>query len=160
MMNENKAINDKMVFVVNNQQSPQDSDLLHLEWAVISQLDGQKSVGQIAENLALNAGEIQEIFRKLLKANLLVLVNRDAEDDYVPQEFFKQLNHDMTYMMGPVAGIILEDVLGMMNVNKEKLSKESLPSLIDLLTIQIDDPVKQIEFQKKVYPRIKSMFFQ
>jgi hypothetical protein len=159
-MQENKSINEKMVFVVNNQQTPENSDLLHLEWAVISQLDGQKTVGQIADNLALNTAEIQEILKKLMDANLLIQVDSNSEDDLIPGEFFKHLSHDMTYLLGPVASIVLEDVLEMMHMNKEKMSKSLLPSLIDLISNQIDDPVKQIEFQKRIYSKVKPIIFQ
>jgi hypothetical protein len=159
-MAENKVVEEKMVFVVNNQESLENSDLLHLEWAVISQLDGKKTVGQIADNLALNTAEIQEIFDKLIDANLLVQVDGSFENDLIPIDFFKQLSHEMTYLLGPVASIVLEDVVELMHINKENMSKSLLPSLIDLITNQIDDPVKQVEFQKRIYPKVKPLIFQ
>lgn len=153
-------IENNMIFVLSNERSPEDADLLHLEWAVVSQLDGQKTVGQIAENLALSRTEIEEIFRKLSSQNLLVLVNRSGEDSLVSPEFFKILNHEMTLLLGPVAGIILEDVLEMMRVNRDNFEVRNLPVLIELLTNQIDDPVKQVEFQKNIYNRVRVYLFK
>lgn len=153
-------IENNMIFVLSNERSPEDADLLHLEWAVVSQLDGQKTVGQIAENLALSRTEIEEIFRKLSSQNLLVLVNRSGEDSLVSPEFFKILNHEMTLMLGPVAGIILEDVLEMMRMNRDNFEVQNLPVLIELLTNQIDDPVKQVEFQKNIYNRVRVYLFK
>jgi len=149
-----------MVFVLNNQRSPEEAKLLHLEWAVVSQLDGQKTVGQIAENLTLSRTEIEEIFRKLSSQNLLVLVNRSGEDSLVSAEFFKIVNHEMTLLLGPVAGIILEDVLELMRMDRENFTVQNLPILIELLTNQIDDPVKQIEFQKNIYSRVRIYLFK
>ncbi|OGB69930.1 MAG: hypothetical protein A2Y94_08745 [Caldithrix sp. RBG_13_44_9] len=153
-------IENNMIFVLSNERSPEDADLLHLEWAVVSQLDGQKTVGQIAENLALSRTEIEEIFRKLSSQNLLVLVNRSGRDSLVSPEFFKILNHEMTLLLGPVAGIILEDVLEMMRMNRDNFEVQNLPVLIELLTNQIDDPVKQVEFQKNIYNRVRVYLFK
>ncbi|MCK5453579.1 MAG: hypothetical protein KAJ16_04415 [Calditrichia bacterium] len=150
-----KKIDERMIFVVNNEKTAEDSDLLHLEWAVVSQLDGRKTVRQIAENLALNPAEVEEIFKKLVSDDLLVLVNKPEENIIVPSEFIKLVNHEMTHLLGPVASVIIEDVMDMMRLNKENIDRRNLPNLIDLLTNQIDDPVKQIEFQKNIYPQIK-----
>jgi len=152
-------INEQMVFSLKKDRSPQEVKLLQLEWAVITQLDGEKSVGQIAENLALNGKEIREIFKKLNQENLLELVDRSNEDQTIPLEFFDKLNHEMTYLLGPVAGIVVNDVLDVMRKDRNNFEKKYLASLIDLLTNQIDDPIKQIEFQKSIYKSVKSYLF-
>jgi hypothetical protein len=152
-------INEAMVFSLRKDRSPQEVKLLQLEWAVITQLDGDKSVGQIAENLALNGKEIREIFKKLNQENLLELVERSDEDQTVPPEFFGKLNHEMTYLLGPVAGIVMNDVLDVMRKDKNNFEKKYLASLVDMLTCQIDDPIKQIDFQKSIYKAVKSYLF-
>jgi hypothetical protein len=155
-----EKIEPKMVFVINPDQSTNTTDFLHLELAVMSQLDGQKTVSQIADNLALNPNEVEEIFKKLVSAQILRLVNNSGEDHYLPQDFFKVLSYEMTFLVGPVAGVILEDVLEIMRMGRENFEKRYLPVLIDLLTNQIDDPVKQIEFQRNIYPKIKNYMFK
>lgn len=154
-----KEIDEKMVFTLNSQRSPQKVKLLHLEWAVITQLDGEKTVGQIAVKLALNREEIQEIFKKLIDEELLELVNRSDGNRYVPIDFFDNIAHEMTLLLGPVAGIVLQDVLENMRKNREHFEKNQLPALVDLLTNQIDDPMKQKVFQKRIYPKIRSYIF-
>jgi hypothetical protein len=155
-----EKLENNMIFVLSKDRSPEEANLLHLEWAVVSQLDGQKTVGQIAENLALSRNEIEEIFHKLNSQNLLVLVNRSGEDSLVSPEFFKILSHEMTLLLGPVAGIIIEDVLEMIRMSRENFEIQNLPVLIELLTNQIDDPVKQIEFQKNIYNRVRVYLFK
>ncbi len=155
-----EKIDNNMIFMLNHERSPEEADLLHLEWAVISQLDGQKTVGQIADNLALSQTEVEDIFRKLSMQNLVTLVTRGGEDSLVSPEFFKILSHEMTLLLGPVASIILDDVLEMMHSNRENFPIRNLPILIELLAIQIDDPVKQIEFQRNIYPKIRKYLFK
>ena len=62
----------------------------------------------------------------------------------------------MTLLLGPVAGLILDDVFELLRTNKDNIKKNQLPILLDLLSNQITDPVKQIEFQKKAYPILKA----
>ena len=155
----NEPIEDSMIFTLNQERTPEDANLMHLDWAVVSQLDGKKTVRQIADNLSLNTREIEEIFKKLVAAELLIPVSKSNENNYLPSDFFKSLIHEMTLLLGPVAGIILEDVLKMMHHNRDNFERYKLPVFIDLLTNQIDDPVKQIEFQKRIYSISKAYLF-
>ena len=55
--NHRLEIRDDMVFKVNSQKSPSSVKLRSLEWAIMTQLNGEKSVAQISEILALNPVE-------------------------------------------------------------------------------------------------------
>jgi hypothetical protein len=153
-------INEEMIFTLKKDRSPQEVKLLQLEWAVVTQLDGEKTVGQIAENLALNSKEINEILERLGQEDLLDLVENSDEDQTIPNEFFTKLNHEMTFLLGPVASIVINDVLETMRKDKNNFEKKYLPSLVDMLTNQIDDPIKQIEFQKNIYKSFKTYLFR
>ncbi|MBN2366743.1 MAG: hypothetical protein EH225_12580 [Calditrichaeota bacterium] len=150
-----EKIDPQMIFVLNPRQSPEKNNLLHLEWAVVSQVDGQKTVAQIAEDLALNERETEEIFRKLASDQILILLNSSEEERKIPADFFQTLNHEITLVLGPVAGIVLEDVLTMMRMSADNFEKRYLASLIEILTNQIDDQIKQVEFQKNIYSKAR-----
>lgn len=150
-----EKIDPQMIFVLNSRQSPEKNNLLHLEWAVVSQVDGQKTVAQIAEDLALNERETEEIFRKLASDQILILLNSSEEERKIPADFFQTLNHEITLVLGPVAGIVLEDVLTMMRMSADNFEKRYLASLIEILTNQIDDQIKQVEFQKNIYSKAR-----
>ena len=153
-------INEEMIFALKKDRSPQEVKLLQLEWAVVTQLDGEKTVGQIAENLALNSKEIHEILERLSQEDLLELVENTDEDQTIPNDFFTKLKHEMTFLLGPVASIVINDVLETMRKDKNNFEKKYLPSLIEMLTNQIDDPIKQIEFQKNIYKSFKTYLFR
>jgi len=148
-------INDKMIFRLSSRRSPREVKLLHLEWAVVTQLDGEKSVGEIASALTLSENEVQEIFKNLIKEHLLELVSVSESTIYVPEELFDDLERELTVLVGPVAGILLEDTLREMKKDRAKFEKTSLPVIIDLLSNQISDEEKQLEFQKNILKKIK-----
>ncbi len=148
-------IAENMVFRLSSQRSPQQVKLLHLEWAVVTQLDGEKTVGQISDILALSKTEMQDIFKNLLKEGLLELVSVSPDNLYLQPGLFVEIEYELTTLMGPVAGVLIEEVLQSMRKSRDQFEKNALASLIDLLSSHINDAEKQIEFQRNIYPKIK-----
>jgi len=157
-MNQNE-INENMVFRLSRRRSPREVKLLHLEWAVVTQLDGEKTVGQIADILALNKDETENIFHNLLKEGLLELVTVSEENQFVPPELFDDVEYELTSLIGPIAGILIDDVLKEMRKERDQFDRASLPILIDLLSSQISNREKQLQFQKNILGKIKSYVF-
>ncbi len=148
-------IRENQVFRLSHRRSPKEVKLLNLEWAVITQLDGEKTVKQISEILALSDSETGEIFNKLYEEGLLDFVSKSTKEVYVSSELFKELKHELTLLVGPVADIIVNDVLKQMRRTSREFEKEKLPILIDLLANQIGDGYKKIVFQKNIYSKVR-----
>lgn len=148
-------ITENMVFRLSSQRSPQQVKLLHLEWAVVTQLDGEKTVGEISDILALSKTEMKDIFKNLLKEGLLELVSVSPDNLYLQPGLFVEIEYELTTLMGPVASVLIEEVLQSMRKSRDQFEKNALASLIDLLSSHINDAEKQIEFQRNIYPKIK-----
>ncbi len=148
-------IKNNMVFRLSNRRSPKEVKLLHLEWAVVTQLNGDRTVGEIADVLALSPEETHEIFQKLHKEGLLELVAYQNEEQNLPPEVFKEIQQELTLVLGPIASILLEDTINRMGKTHETFEKKYLPVLIDLLSNQINDFSKQIKFQKSIFEKLK-----
>ncbi len=148
-------ISEYMVFRLSSSRSPKEVKLLHLEWAVVTQLDGEKSVGEIAGILSLSKSEAKEIFSNLTNEGLLDLVNLSRSEHYLPAEIFDNIEYELTLVMGPVASILLEDVLQEMGKTRDKFDRASLGIMIDFLTNHISNPDKQYQFQKNILSKIK-----
>ncbi len=155
-----ERINENRVFRLNSRRSPKEVKLLNLEWAVITQLDGEKSVGQISEILALNSLESQEIFKKLLQEGLLEEVKTSAVQAFLPPETVDELEYELKLLIGPVASIIMKDVLGNLRTDPGKIPVMNLPLFIDLLSSQITDKTKRILYQENTYPILQTYIFK
>ncbi|GAB4369430.1 MAG: hypothetical protein Kow0042_11160 [Calditrichia bacterium] len=129
--------------------------MLHLEWAVVTQLDGEKTVAEIADILALSEEESQQIFSKLFEEGLLELVTISPDYLFISSEVLDEIEYELKVLLGPIASILFEDVLNELGKSRDKFDKMSLPILVDLLTTQISDPRKQEEFQKVSLNKIK-----
>ena len=150
-----QQVNENMVFRLSSRRSPKEVKLLHLEWAVVTQLDGEKSVGNIANILALSQVEARDIFSRLVAEGLLELVTTSPADAHLPPEVFDDIEHELTLLMGPVACILIDDVLQEIGKVREKVEKPVLPLILDFLTNHIPDAAKQLEFQKNILTKTK-----
>jgi hypothetical protein len=158
MNKDEKDIEENIVFRPGSKRSPQEVKLRHLEWAVLTQLDGVKTVGQIGSILSLNNGEIQEIFRNLLREELLEFVKISEDKAYVSSDVFAGIEYNLKLCVGPMAFYLMEEILQEMKQVREEFERSRLPVLIDLLSIEIDDPEKRLDFQRRIWPVIKPYF--
>ncbi len=150
-------ISDDMVFRLSDRKSPKDVKLRNIEWAVIIQLDGEKTVEQIAEILALSPIEVEDIFSNLLREGLLELVTVSAKKQIVGADVFQDIQQTLRSYVGPIADFLLEDALDKMNKKEQNFDSTSLPTLIELLSIKIDDPEKQLEFQTEIFEKYRDL---
>ena len=154
-----QQIEENMIFRLNDQRSPKDVKLLHLEWAVITQLDGEKSVGDIADSLALNQQETKEIFQKLWKVGLLEYSSSNNKNLYVSEGIINDLEFELTVLLGPISNILIDDTFKILKRKRRNLEKQNLPIFIDLLTNQISESEKKLIFQKNLLTKISSYIF-
>jgi tagatose-1,6-bisphosphate aldolase len=154
-LNNPAQIHEEMVFKLNNQRSPSDVQLKSLEWAIVTQLNGEKTVAQIGEILSLSPEENRVMFARLMREGLLELVQAPEEDIHAPAEILEELEYQFTYYLGPVASIILDDILTGLKRTRENLEKKQLPLLIEFLSLEISDEDKKHGFQKQMLKKIK-----
>lgn len=152
-----EEIQPDMIFKLSNRRSAQEVKLRSLEWAVVTQIDGEKTVGQIAEILSLTPHEMREIFSRLIHERLLDLVGMPQDIAYIPKKILDDIQNQLMYFLGPVSEIVVEEVLDELNSTKSKFRKKKLPLLIELLSVEISNPKKRYEFQKRMLERMKEL---
>ena len=148
-------INENMVFNISKGKSPEEANLKSLEWAVVTQLNGKRTVGQIGEILALDQIELQRIFKSLLDKDLLELTTIQEKKKSVPIEYINSLETLYTFFIGPMAKIIIEDTLTEINLSRRDISYKELPYIIELLCLEISSEKKRFEFQKEILDKLQ-----
>ena len=149
---------DDMVFRLSRKRSPQEVKLKALEWAVVTQLNGEKTVEQICEILALSEQEKQEIFSHLMQEGLLEIVGKTDQPSYIDTAILDEIEFQLKLHVGPVASVIIDDVLLELKRNRQNLEKKHLPVLVELLALEISNPEKRYQFQKKSLETIIKLF--
>ncbi len=158
--NHRLEIRDDMVFKVNSQKSPSSVKLRSLEWAIMTQLNGEKSVAQISEILALNPVETRAMFNRLVQEGLLELIGSPNENPFVPVTVLEDLEYQLKIYVGPIASIILDDLLTELKRSRENLETGQLPMLVELISYEISNEEKRHEFQKQMLHKIKGLINQ
>lgn len=147
-----------MIFKLSNKRSPQEVNLKSLEWAVVTQLNGEKTMGQIGEILALSHNELEQIFAKLTGEGLLEYVRSASPDESPSPAFINKLERQFKFYVGPVADIILNDTLNELKTSRQFVEKRQIPFLVELLSLQISNEKRRFQFQKDMLNDIKEIF--
>jgi hypothetical protein len=156
---DNKFIpNDNAVFALSKSKSPSEVTLRSAEWAVITQIDGHKTLRDISELLSLGNEEAIGLFNGLIQKELIELQSMDDEQpNYVRAEFFNMLETELTKVIGPVAPLILEDTIMEMDTSKDHYLPERIPDLIEMVSEEIVDSQKKVKFQQIMLNQLKRM---
>ena len=151
-------INNNQIYVLAREKSPTEVNLISAEWAIITQVDGEKTVEEVAAALALNTVEAYALFEGLVEKGLIELSgDRSAEERYVPESFFEIMEKEFIDVVGPVAPYIISDVLVEHEIRKDRLKKEVIPELIEVLSDEISDEMKKVKFQQNMLNHMKEV---
>ncbi|MHB2147550.1 hypothetical protein ACX8XP_00710 [Calditrichota bacterium LG25] len=151
-------INENMVFKLAAKSSGHEISLSSVEWGVITQIDGQKTVGEIAGNLALSLEEAFEVVNALRKKGL-IFFDREIEvkEEVVGKPFLQKVNETLTRYIGPVAQYLIHDVLTELRLEEEKIPRSRLPEFIEILSDEISDEKKKVNFQREMLSLLKQL---
>jgi hypothetical protein len=156
--NNKVVFNDSAIFTLSKNKSPSEVTLRSAEWAVITQIDGYKSVKDIRELLSFSTDEAISLFNELIQKELIELQSTDeSKPNYVPAEFFKMLETELTKIIGPVAPLILEDTIMEMDTSKDHYLPERIPELIEMVSEEIVDSEKKVKFQQIMLNQLKGL---
>ncbi|APF17974.1 hypothetical protein [Caldithrix abyssi] len=151
-------INENMVFKLAAKSSGHEISLSSVEWGVITQIDGEKTVGEIAGNLALSLEEAFEVVNALRKKGL-IFFDREIEvkEEVVGKPFLQKVNETLTKYIGPVAQYLIHDVLTELRLEEENIPKSRLPEFIEILSDEISDEKKKVNFQREMLSLLKQL---
>jgi hypothetical protein len=121
---------------------------------VIAELDGKKNVGSIARNTGIELGEIKEIISKLLKLNIIALV--DEPIPCLKGDFFIYLKDQLSQATGPMAEVLIEDAVASLGYDLSSFPKYRVQELVELLTRRIFREGKRVIFKQNLLKKILS----
>ena len=120
---------------------------------VLMNLDGKKTLGQVAQQLGLDLVTIRPIVAKLVKAKLVSRV--EAPVNTVDQDFITFLITQLSVAIGPLGGIIVEDGLDELGYSKTNFPSHRTAELVNLLSQEIQREDKRIQFKQAMLKKIK-----
>ena len=120
---------------------------------VLMALDGEKTLGQIAQNTGLNMATLREAVGKLAGLKLIEIVQ--SSPNVLDQDFLDFLISEMSMAIGPLGEVVVEDGLEDLGFNKSNFPPQRAAELVNLLAEEIQRDEKRNEFKQNMVQKIR-----
>jgi hypothetical protein len=139
-----------LVFKLSSKRAPDEVNLKHDAWSMLSQIDGNKTVGDISNELKMGEYDTTRILYKLYTSGLIEMatVPQRKETKIVDVGFFDLVEEKLMEIIGPVAPVILEEEIKNMGEDKTSFPVSKVSLLVEKVSGDIADETQRIAFQK------------
>jgi len=121
--------------------------------SVLMELDGKKSVSEVARNTGLSMDLIRQTISKLLKLKIIERVEEAVST--LDREFFDYLNAQLSLAIGPLAEILVEDAVSELGHSLSKFPVHRAAELVDLISREIQREEKRNIFKQNMLNKIR-----
>lgn len=122
---------------------------------LIMQLNGEKNAATLAGELGMNLSDVRMVLARLDQLGLIEEVVLSVPT--FSADFYPFLADQLSKAMGPMAEILLEDLLTEMNLNRESISLTHAAELVDALARELPRDEKRVTFQQALLAKLKSL---
>jgi hypothetical protein len=155
---QNKFLTEpNVVYKKSELKSASGLNLRSSEWMVLTQVNSDQAIQDIAAKTAMTLQDTTRILYKLFQLDLIELyLTEKKEKNTLGLSFFSNMEKVLIDIIGPVAPFVIEDVLLETNQTKSKFPAERVAELIELLCDEMHDEQKKIKFQTEMLSHIKT----
>jgi len=121
-----------------------DADMIRLLLAI----DESKSLYQIAAEVDMDAAAFKANLKKLLEQGLIEAVQRAGA--LVDKSFLPALRMNLARMIGPMADIVVDDVVAELRLDAAAIRLEQAAEIIHRVALEIPDEDGRIHFKKSM----------
>jgi hypothetical protein len=115
--------------------------------SILMALDGKKSIGSISAKVGIDAQNMASVIKQLLQLKLIEAIPQKTSP--ADSDFFKRLTNELSIAVGPLASVLVEDVLEDFGCTMNNFPTNRAAELVQLLTEEIArDEKRQIFTQR------------
>ena len=137
-----KVINDEMG------QVALDADMMRL----LMVIDENKNLAQVIKETGMKLANLEAALSRLVNVGLIERIEKSVA--CLNSGFMEELQDNLKMSVGPMADLLIEDVLDDMGLTEEEIPVYLGAELIHNLARQIPRDEKRIQFQKAMLARI------
>jgi hypothetical protein len=120
---------------------------------VYMQLNGEETLGQLAQKAGKNLGNLRGVISHLLKHGLIEAVQKDIV--MLDGDFFRYLIYELSLAIGPIAGVLIEDEVHGIGYEVDQFPGSRAGELVDRLAAEIRRDEKKTTFIKNMVGKIR-----
>jgi hypothetical protein len=113
-------------------------------------IDESKSLYQISAEAEMDAVTFKKTLAGLLAQGLIEAVQRTVPP--LDRSFLNAMRSNLTRVIGPVAEILMEEVLVEMGLDAARIPVEQAAEIINRIALEIPDDAGRIQFKKSMIP--------
>ncbi len=124
------------------------------QWKVLALSNGRTEAAEIAETLNWDLFKTSRTIYQMVMAGLLEKASdrmesqKPAQKQYVNGNFFPTLESELRRVMGPIAPIIIDDIIAGFGASRESLPLDEIEKFIAAVSQEISDNVKKTGFTR------------
>jgi hypothetical protein len=140
------------IYALDPDVKDKDINLKSIQWKVLVNINGKRSISDIAQNIGLGVSDAMKVFYTLIKLGLL----RDADlseteishtaIDLPETSFIKALNEDLTKAIGPIAPFVIVETAQDMDLDLISDDIGQRAALIETISSKIPDEQMSLKF--------------
>lgn len=148
-----------VVFKFSAGGSPSTVNLQPNEWQVLTQVNGARTVAEIAEEMGRDEFSVAKVLYGLNSAGLLIEGEKPAAPPRatVNGNFFASLSDEVLDILGPLGPMVIEEVVDALGETLDSFPRDKVARLVEQVSSEIDDEVKQQNFQQIMLDMLKNL---
>jgi hypothetical protein len=120
---------------------------------IYMQLNGEETLGRLAERAGTNLGTMRVVISNLLKLGLIEEVQKDIV--VLDGDFFRYLINQLSLATGPIASVLIEDEVHGLGYEVDQFPGSRAGELVDKLAAEIRREEKKLIFIKNMVSKIR-----
>jgi hypothetical protein len=127
------------------------------DWQVLAQVNGLRSIEDIAVGLNRDEFSVAKTMHGLIRAGLLI-VNDQASSakPSINSAFLKKMESEFVEIIGPLAPVIIESEIAALGESAQSFPRNKVGQLVERVCREIDQEDKRIQFQKTILDLLKN----
>lgn len=149
----------QVVFKLSSRELAGEINLKPEAWRVLAQVNGARTVAEIAQSLGMDTATAARSAEQLFQAGLLepTAGNLQAPQATVDSKFFGWVTQEFARIIGPMASIILEDAIAALDETPGQFPRDRIAELVEAISVEIRDDAKRIRFQQIMLDAIRKL---
>jgi hypothetical protein len=127
-------------------------------WRVLSKINGNNTVRDICHSLRANEFSVCKVLTYLHNQGIIQLVSVGRQVIWRHRDtFFAALEEVLTGYIGPIATVVVDDVLAEMNKSRDYINRYDVPLLVERISENLEDEEERIQFQSHMLTLIQKL---
>ncbi|MEW5737053.1 MAG: hypothetical protein AB1921_19565 [Thermodesulfobacteriota bacterium] len=120
---------------------------------ILVELDGQKSVGMIAEKTGMTLDALRRVVAKLIQLKIIEPVTKEVA--VLDEGFLDMLDKELALAIGPIAEVVIEDAVADLGYSLDRFPSDQAAELIDYISQEIQREDRRNAFRQNMVAEMR-----